>query len=226
MKVKATILAMTFALASATALAQAPKPAAPAPAPAPAQAAPQQMEAPVVAVVDVNEVLQRSKAGQVMYPQFDKLKKGYEDELNKERDAVNAEGQQLDGQRAVLAPEAFAQRVSQLRQKDQALANKVAERKRTLDATLSAGLAQIRNVLFQFSADIARERGINIVLPKEAVVIIARNLEITDEVLHRVDEKMPTMTLKVVQPSEGQQPPAAAATSPKPAAQPKPAPKK
>ena len=217
MKVLATTLAMTLAFASSAALAQGQ-----APKPAPAQAAPQHLDAPVIAVVDVNEVLQRSKAGQAMHPQFEKLKKSYEDEINKERDALNAEGQQLEGQRAVLAPDAFAQRVNTLRQKEQALSNKVAERKRTLDSTLSASLAQIRNVLFQVSADIARERGVNVILPKETVVIIARNLEITDEVLRRVDEKMPTLALKVVQPGAAAQ--SAPAAAPKPAA--KPAPKK
>jgi Skp family chaperone for outer membrane proteins len=190
-----------FALAAAPAFAQgqAPKPAAPAAAPAA-----QQFDAPVIAVVDVNEVLSRSKAGTALQPQFDKLKKSYEDEINKDRDALNAEAQQLDGQRGVLAPEAFQQKVQALRQKDQALAQQVGERKRVLDATLANGLAEIRNVLFQVSADIARERGINVVLPKEAVVIIARNLEITDEVLRRVDQKLPTYTLKVAHPTAQQ----------------------
>ena len=200
MKLFTTVLTAALVIAAVPAFAQgqAPKPATPAP------AAAQPLDAPVIAVVDVNEVVTKSKAGRALQPQFDKLKKTYEGELNKDRDALNAEAQQLDGQRAVLAPDAFQQKVNALRQKEQTLGQHVNERKRTLDATLSNGLAEIRNVLFQVSADIARERGINIVLPKETVVIIARNLEITDEVLRRVDEKMPTYTLKVAQPQGAQ----------------------
>lgn len=209
MKFFPTILALALATAPAFAQGQAPKPAAPAPAAAPA--AGQQLDAPIIAVVDVNDVVSKSKAGRALQPQFDKLKKNYEDELNKDRDSLNAEAQQLDSQRAVLAPDAFQQKVNALRQREQTLGQQVNERKRVLDATLSNGLAEIRNVLFQVSADIARERGINIILPKETVVIIARNLEITDEVLRRVDEKMPTYTLKVAQPQGGGQPAASTA---------------
>jgi Skp family chaperone for outer membrane proteins len=190
---------------------QTPKPSAP---PA-ASAAPAQIDAPVIAVIDVNEVVNRSKAGQAIQPQFEKLKKSYEDALNRDRNALTEEAKQLEGQRAVLAPEAFAQRVNAVRQKEIALNQQIVDRKRVLDTTLNNALSQIRNVLFQVSQDIARERGVNIVLPKEAIVIVARNLEITDDVLKRVDEKLPSVALKVAQPSSTQ--PAAPAQRQQPA---------
>lgn len=201
MKSLATILTAVLALvvSPAVAQAQAPKRAAPAPAAAPAQ-----LDPPVIGVIDVNEVVNRSKAGRAIQPQFEKLKKGYEDELSRDRQALTEEAKKLDSQRAVLAPEAFAQRVTAVRQKELALNQQIVERKRVLDATLNNALAQIRNVLFQVSQDIARERGINIVLLKEAVVIVASNLEITDDVLQRVDQKLPSVTLKVVQPNSNQ----------------------
>ena len=205
MKFFTTILTAALALAAMPALAQGQAPRATAPAPAAPAAAPA-LDAPVIAVVDVNEVVTRSKAGVALQPQFEKLKKTYEDQLNKDRESLTAEAQQIEGQRAVLAPDAFQQKVAALRQREQTLAQQINERKRVLDATLGNGLAEIRTVLFQVSADIARERGINIVLPKETVVIIARNLEITDEVLRRVDEKMPSYTLKVAQPGQGAAP--------------------
>jgi Skp family chaperone for outer membrane proteins len=187
------------------------------------QAATQPLEAPVIGVLDVNEVLQRSKAGKNIQSQFDKLKKGYEDELNKEQQALQAEIKQLESQRSVLAPEAFNQRANSLRQREQALIGRVNERKRTLDATLQGGLTQVRNVMFQMTADIARERSINMVLPKDVVVIIAKNLEITDEVVKRVDERLPTVQLKVAtgaaQPAQPAQPAAQQPAQQRPPAQ-------
>jgi len=222
-RVLAAAATLSLAQQPASAQGQAPaaKPAAQAPAaPIPAQ----QIEAPIIAVIDINEVMQRSKAGQSMQPQFEKLRKGYEDEIAKDRDAITAEAQQLDSQRAVLAPEAFGQRVNVLRQREQSLANQVNERKRILDNTLSGGLTQIRNVLVQVTADVARERGINLVLPKDTIVIVARNLEITDEILKRVDDKIPNITLKVAPPTQGAAPrqPAAPKTPAAPKAQPAP----
>jgi hypothetical protein len=45
----------------------------------------------------------------------------------------------------------------------------------------------------------ATKREINIVLPKAAVILFARTLDITDDVLKQVDEKLPTVALKVVE---------------------------
>ena len=94
-RVLAAAATLSLAQQPASAQGQAPaaKPAAQAPAaPIPAQ----QIEAPIIAVIDINEVMQRSKAGQSMQPQFEKLRKGYEDEIAKDRDAITAEAQQLE----------------------------------------------------------------------------------------------------------------------------------
>jgi len=186
---------------------------------APAQApAAQNTDAPVIAVLDVREILSRSKAAQAIQPQFEKLKKTYEDEVNKVREQIQGDGQQLNAQRSLLTPDAFAQREQALQQRASQLNSLVNDRKRTLDLTFDSGLGQIRNVMLQVSTDIAKERSINIILPKDAVVIIARNLEITEEVLKRVDQKLPTVTLKVVQPGQGS--PGGQAAAPKPQNQP------
>jgi Skp family chaperone for outer membrane proteins len=215
--------AALIALMPGAAFAQAPAAQQQAPAArqsAPAAAPSAALEAPLIAVVDIQEIMSRSKAAQAMHPQFEKLKKSYEDEVNKERDALQNEGQQLGTQRAVLAPEAFAQREQALRQRAGALNNLIAERKRTLDQTFANGLGEIRNALFQVTADIARERSINVVLPKESVVLIAKSLEITDEVLKRVDQRLPTLSLKLpTEPKPQGQPRAAQPSQQRPAQQ-------
>jgi Skp family chaperone for outer membrane proteins len=144
-------------------------------------------------------VIGRSKAAIAIQPQFEKLKKAYEDEINKERAAIQKEGQQLASQRSILSPEAFAQREQVLRERGQNLNQLVATRKRTLDETLGRGLDQIRKVMFEVVGEMATKRGINVVLPKAAVILFARTLDITEDVLKEVDAKLPTVALKVVE---------------------------
>jgi Skp family chaperone for outer membrane proteins len=154
---------------------------------------------PVIAIVDEQVVIGRSKAAIAIQPQFEKLKKAYENEVNKERESIQKDGQQLASQRSILSPEAFAQREQALRERGQNLNQLIATRKRTLDDTLSRGLDQIRKVMFEVVGEVATKREINIVLPKAAVILFARTLDITDDVLKRVDEKLPTVALKVVE---------------------------
>ena len=180
-------------------------------------------DAPAIAIVDEQVVIGRSKAGRAIQPQFEKLKKSFEDEVNKEREALQRDGQQLASQRSILSPEAFAQREQALRQRGQALSQLIATRKRTLDDTLARALDQIRKVMFEVVGDMATKREINIVLPKAAVILFARTLDITDDVLKQVDEKLPTVALKVV---EAQPEPAARqGAQPRQQRQPAPAPR-
>jgi hypothetical protein len=64
----------------------------------------------------------------------------------------------------------------------------------------------------------AKEHGANIVLDKSTVLLFDSHLEITDEVMKRLDEKLPNVT--VVFSSPGSQAPAAPAPA-KPATPPK-----
>ncbi len=60
---------------------------------------------------------------------------------------------------------------------------------------------------------IAKERQINLVLPRETVLAAATTLDITDEVVKRIDKAMPSLALELVKPAKeppkrGEAPPA------------------
>jgi Skp family chaperone for outer membrane proteins len=70
------------------------------------------------------------------------------------------------------------------------------ERKRALDQSMISGMAQVRAKLVEVVAEIAKERGISLVILKSAIFLGTTDLEITDEALQRLNERLPAVVPK------------------------------
>ncbi len=79
--------------------------------------------------------------------------------------------------------------------------------------------------MLKIIADIAKQRKVNLVFQRADLVLFDQVFDVTDEVLQKLDEQMPTLTVNFVAPvppSASAAPPAPAAQSGSPAANPKP----
>jgi hypothetical protein len=70
--------------------------------------------------------------------------------------------------------------------------------------------------MLKIIADIAKERRANMVLQRTELVLFDRGFDVTDEVMQKLDEQMPVLTVNFVNP----QPPPAAIAAPPPVAPP------
>ncbi len=164
----------------------------------PAYAAEQVAGNPVViAVLDLEQVVQKSAAGQSITSAI----KVREDALKKEADgykkSLRAKEVKLVGDRKAgqsdkdfdAAKKAFEQEV---KKSQQAIVDKgVALEKSKLEA-----LKAIQSEIAKITADIADEKKLQIVVDRKFVVIAEQSLDITEEVLKRLDEKVKSIPLK------------------------------
>lgn len=155
------------------------------------------LEAPVIAVVDLQKILRESLAGQSVGKQLGTIRKGFEDEIRKDESALRQADRDLASQRALLAPEAFAQRQQELRGRLAGLQRKANERRRALDIALQTAMNKVRNVLFRVATDLAKERNINVMLPKNSVLLIAKSLDLTEVVMERLNAKLKSVKVEV-----------------------------
>jgi len=136
-----------------------------------------------------------------------------EEQLKKERDA-------LQHQQASLSQEAFSQKGREWQQKLNDFDRNMQQKRQTLEKANSDGVEKIQETALKIIADIAKERKANVVFLRNMLVLYAPEFDITDEVLQKLDEQLPTLTVNFVPPAAtsgngGAQPTAAA-----PAAQP------
>jgi Skp family chaperone for outer membrane proteins len=169
--------------------------------PAAAPAAPAEMPpngTPFV-VVDILLVLRDSTAAQGIRGQFEKQRTAFQAEIAKQEKDLRAADEELARQRAILSPEAFAQKRRELERKVGEAQQAAQGKRRKLDQAFNEAMQQVERKVFEVVAEIASERDYKLALHKAQVVVVQTALEITPEVLRRVNQKLPTVAVKLPQ---------------------------
>ena len=95
-------------------------------------------------------------------------------------------------------PEAFAEKRRAFEQEVAEVQRLVQERRRELDSMAAAALNEVKEALIEIVTSIAEERGFNLVLPNSEVLFFSRSLDLTEEVLAKLDARLPQVQLSEV----------------------------
>ncbi len=156
-------------------------------------------EAPVIAILDMDRILRDSKAAAALRTEVDSRRTSFQSELQEQEQALRAADQQLARQRSVLSAEAFAAKRKELQEQAAGLQQEFLKRQNEMEQIFGQGIGQVRKALAEIAQEIATERGIDLILLKATIVLAARELDITDEALKRLDEKLPSVNLSATQ---------------------------
>ncbi|MBM3597752.1 MAG: OmpH family outer membrane protein [Alphaproteobacteria bacterium] len=160
-------------------------------------------KAPVanIVVVDFQNVLRQAVASKKVTDQLEKHRATFSEEIQKMENQLRQQEEELKQQRAVLAPEAFNQRVREWQERAAGVQQQVQTRKRQLDQAFSESMLKVREVLLQITAELATEAGANLVLPKHEIVFVDPKLDLSKEALARLDKKLPSVAVKIPAPA-------------------------
>src|SRR6201987_6089706 len=196
---------------------QAPPPPTQAPPPAAPLPTAQNM---TVMVVYVQALLQNSKAAKMVRGQIEQKRGEYTKEISHQEESLRAERDALQRQQASLSPESLNQKGRDFQQKVNDLERNVQGKRQALEKSNGDALQRIQEEMLKIIADIAKQRKANLVFQRTDLVLFDQGFEVTDEVLQKLDEQMPTLTVNFVTPV----PPSASAAPPPPAPSGPPAP--
>lgn len=152
------------------------------------------------AIINIQKVLRLTLATKAIKPQLNKIRGQMQKKVQDREKALKAENLSLQEQRAILSPEAFRQRRLDFQAKVAALESDVRSFRKRLDAAGRAAMGQVKKSFSSVAADLAAERKFQLILPRAAAIYVDPAFDITDEVLKRLNKKLPTV--KVVLPSK------------------------
>ena len=161
----------------------------------PVHAIAQQLSAAVIAVVDVQFILQKSTAATSVREQVDKLRTEYQKEVNAKDQELRKQEQELKRQQSILAPQVFNEKRQEFQSRVAGVQREVQGRLRKLDQMRGQGIKGIERALRPIIIDLATERGFNVVLASTQLVFASKSLDITKTVLERLDKFLPTVNL-------------------------------
>jgi Skp family chaperone for outer membrane proteins len=190
------------------------QPAAPA---APAAAAPASM---TVMVVDVQSLLQNSKAAKMVRDQIEGKRAEYAKEISRQEEALRHERDSLQKQQASLSAEQLNSKGREFQAKVNELDRDVQAKRQALERSNADALQKIQEAMVKIITEIAKDRKANLVFQRSELVLFDQGFDVTDQVLTKLDEQMPTLTVNFVAPVVAAGPDGGtgqAAAAPKPA---------
>ncbi len=162
-------------------------------------AAAQKPAAPVVIVVDLRKIEREATSTKSIREQIGAKRKSYQGDFAKRENELRQADQDLKRQRAILSAEALAQKRQELRGRAGELQRDVQNIQRALQRARDKSLAVVRQKALEIIAKLVVERGANIALDKNFVIYIRtdQNLDVTKEVLARLNTEIPDVTVEM-----------------------------
>ncbi|MCY3980545.1 MAG: OmpH family outer membrane protein [Alphaproteobacteria bacterium] len=153
---------------------------------------------PVVIVVDTNRIMREAQAAVDIARQVEDLGARYANEFNAAEARLRQEDQALTKQRDLLSKEAYKAKVKELRDRLMALRGSAQRQRTLLDRARVEAVRKVQLQLHEVARALAGEVGANIVIQKAALVWADEEaLELTDDVLTRLNEVLPGVTIEV-----------------------------
>lgn len=153
----------------------------------------QELPPAVAAVIDYQRILRDAKAAQSIRAQIEGRRKRYQDQIAKEEQRLHEADKELGRQRSVLSAEAFASKREEFESDVADVQRMVQDRRRQLDDVSAEAFAIVRDNLIEVVGTLSDSRGFNLVLPSSEVLLFSPQVDLTEEVLQLLDERLPDL---------------------------------
>lgn len=150
-----------------------------------------------IAIVDVDRILAASKAGQSLQTQLQAKKESFQKEFAGKEKQLKESESQLIAEREKLKPEEFAVKRKAYEESVMETRRLFQKSRNGLDQGVNKAMNELRKSLMEATSEVADEKGYDVVLARESVIIAEKTLDITDAVLAKMNAKLPSITLSV-----------------------------
>jgi Skp family chaperone for outer membrane proteins len=157
---------------------------------------------PVIALIDMQRILDESLAAKSVQKQLEGQRSKFQTDTEREENELRQAEQDLSKSRDQMAADAYAEREQQLRQRFLSVERHVQARRKVLDQGFTDSMNEVRTDLLQIVEAVAHEHGVNLVLIKQQALWADKGFDMTGEVLDRLNKKLPQVTVKLAPEEE------------------------
>lgn len=156
---------------------------------------------PVIVVIDRAAILRDSKVGQDIARQVQTYSEQAKKDLSSRGKTLQEEGQKLQQQIAILAPDLKQKKIAAFEARRDALQDQAQKKSQQIQGGVMAAQAAVEKALAPILENILKERGANMVLDKQAVIYAnSPAFDITGEAIRMLDAKLPSIHVTLQDP--------------------------
>ncbi len=147
-------------------------------------------------ILDVEKVVKESSAMRDIQAKVSKKQDEYQKEVTKKQDELEAEQKRIEGKRNVLSKEAFEKESKSFEKKVDDLKTFVDKKQNSLKKASLDSMSKVNDKIKDIIADISKEKELDIIIPAAQTLYYKDDLDISDEVLKRLNKKITKVDVK------------------------------
>ena len=155
---------------------------------------------PVIIVFDVDRAVALSKAGKSVAEQMKKQMEDVRASATKQGEAFQGEVTKFQEQRSLMAADALKGKAEELQQKELKLRQELQIEVQSVQAGGDRAGREILKMLEEELSSIAKDRKADIVMRRDAVFFASPSIDVTNELISRLDKKLKTVKVTPVKP--------------------------
>ncbi len=146
----------------------------------------------IAAVIDYQRILVESAASKSIAEQMESRRRDVQAEIGKEEQALNDKNKAL----TILSEEAKKSKQDEIETGLESLRKLTVERRQQLEEISAVAINEVKGALIEIVTGIAEERGFNLVLPSSQVLFFSRQIDLTEEVLSKLDTRLSQVAVR------------------------------
>ena len=149
-----------------------------------------------IVVVDIQQVEAKSTEGQSLQQQLKSKRETFQKDVAAKEKALRAEQEKLIAQKGDMDAEEFKQKATSF-EKQLINSQKELQKKRVeFDKSAGEALSKLRSEIVKAVGNLATENDYKLVITRQDVVIVEKTVDITADVLERVNKDVDKITIK------------------------------
>jgi Skp family chaperone for outer membrane proteins len=156
------------------------------------------------AVVNFQKIFREAAATRSIAPQIAKLKKSFEAQFKDLQKKLQSAEQKLQSQRTILSPEAFAEKQKAFKRQVNGVQRNVQSVQRMVGRAEGDAYTSVRQAFHRITQEIAKERTLQLIFPRSGLIHVDPRYDISDEILKRLNKRLPSVTVKLPAERTGQ----------------------
>ncbi len=149
-----------------------------------------------IGILDVEKIVKESSAMRDIQNKVSKKQDVYQKEVTKKQDELEAEQKRIESKRSVLSKEAFEKETKTFEKKVDDLKDFVEKKQNSLKKASMEAMSKVNDKIKDIISDLAKEKEFDIIVPSSQALYYKDNLDISTEVLKRLNAKITKVDVK------------------------------
>ncbi|NBR01529.1 MAG: OmpH family outer membrane protein [Alphaproteobacteria bacterium] len=150
-----------------------------------------------IGLIDLDGVLRASTGAARVRELLDEQRREFQREFAAREAALQEAERKLVAQREVLDEAEFARQLAEFEASVTQIQKEIQYRREAIDVAFQDAQSRLRDLAIQIVTDLAQEKKLDLVLVRESALIFLPSLNLSDEVLRRLDERTKNARIEV-----------------------------